>query len=193
MEHGLPKVEMGIRVHSGDVVLGNIGSDLRAKYTAMGTTVNLTSRVESYTVGGQVLISEVTRQRCGDTVSLGQSQTLTPKGVKGTLVVHEVLGNFGPLLCSARARAGNAAQTAGSAFDPVLLSSSKNKLASCLRMELWKRYLMSEWSCGQAKRWPQTATCFCAWFARNRQMICWPGICTARCCASLRRVFITCG
>ncbi|MFO0654036.1 MAG: adenylate/guanylate cyclase domain-containing protein [Polyangia bacterium] len=96
VEHGLPKVEMGIGVHSGDVVLGNIGSDLRAKYTAMGTTVNLTSRVESYTVGGQVLISEVTRQRCGDSVSLGQSQTLTPKGVKGTLVVHEVLGISGP-------------------------------------------------------------------------------------------------
>ncbi len=89
---GLPQVEMGIGIHSGEAVLGNIGSEMRAKYTAMGTTVNLASRVESYTVGGQVLISDDTRQRCGDILRLGESQTLTPKGVKGTLVVHEVLG-----------------------------------------------------------------------------------------------------
>ncbi len=95
-QEGLPAVEMGIGIHSGEVVLGNIGSEMRAKYTAMGTTVNLASRVESYTVGGQVLISDITRQRCGDILRLGESQTLTPKGVKGTFVVHEVLGIGSP-------------------------------------------------------------------------------------------------
>ena len=87
----LPEVEMGIGVHSGEVVLGNIGSDLRAKYGIVGSTINLTSRVESYTVGGQVLISEATRERCGDSLTIGTTQNVSPKGVKGVLTIHEAL------------------------------------------------------------------------------------------------------
>ncbi len=93
---GLPSVEMGIGVHSGEVVLGNIGSELRAKYGIVGATINLTSRVESFTVGGQVLISEITRQRAGDGLRLGASQVVSPKGVKGTLTIHEALGVAAP-------------------------------------------------------------------------------------------------
>lgn len=92
----LPEVEMGIGVHSGEVVLGNIGSDLRAKYGIVGATINLTSRVESYTVGGQVLISEATRERCGDALTLGTTQVVSPKGVKGTLTIHEALAVAAP-------------------------------------------------------------------------------------------------
>jgi class 3 adenylate cyclase/CHASE2 domain-containing sensor protein len=95
-EHGLPEVEMGIGVHSGEVVLGNIGSELRAKYGIVGSTINLTSRVESYTVGGQVLISEATRERCAELLTLGTTQTVSPKGVKGSLTIHEVLAVGSP-------------------------------------------------------------------------------------------------
>lgn len=93
---GLPEVEMGIGIHSGEVVLGNIGSELRAKYGIVGSTINLTSRVESYTVGGQVLISETTRELCGELVTVGTSQTVSPKGVKGTLTIHEALAVGAP-------------------------------------------------------------------------------------------------
>lgn len=95
-QHGLPVVEMGIGVHSGEVVLGNIGSELRAKYGIVGSTINLTSRVESFTVGGQVLISEQTRERCGDALTIGTSQTVSPKGVKGTMTIHEALAVSAP-------------------------------------------------------------------------------------------------
>ncbi len=95
-ERGLPAVEMGIGVHSGEVVLGNIGSELRAKYGIVGSTINLTSRVESFTVGGQVLISEATRERCADALTLGGSQVVSPKGVKGTLTIHEVFAVAAP-------------------------------------------------------------------------------------------------
>jgi adenylate cyclase len=95
-QHALPAVEMGIGVHSGEVVLGNIGSELRAKYGIVGSTINLTSRVESFTVGGQVLVSEATRERCGDALTLGTSQVVSPKGVKGTLTIHEVLAVGAP-------------------------------------------------------------------------------------------------
>lgn len=93
---GLPTVEMGIGIHSGEVVLGNIGSELRAKYGIVGATINLTARVESYTVGGQVLISEATRARCLPTLQVGLSQEVSPKGVKGTLTIHEALGVGAP-------------------------------------------------------------------------------------------------
>lgn len=93
---GLPEVEMGIGIHSGEVVLGNIGSELRAKYGIVGSTINLTSRVESYTVGGQVLISETTRELCADLLTIGTSQTVSPKGVKGTLAIHEALAVGAP-------------------------------------------------------------------------------------------------
>ncbi|MFT3707030.1 MAG: adenylate/guanylate cyclase domain-containing protein [Archangium sp.] len=96
VEHKLPEVEMGIGVHSGEVVLGNIGSELRAKYGIVGSTINLTSRVESFTVGGQVLISEATRERCGDALSIGTTQVVSPKGVKGTLTIHEALAVNAP-------------------------------------------------------------------------------------------------
>lgn len=93
---GLPKVEMGIGIHSGELVVGNIGSEMRAKYGVVGSTINLTSRIESCTVGGQVLISDVTRQRCGEALRIGTSQVITPKGVKGTLTIHEALAVAAP-------------------------------------------------------------------------------------------------
>jgi adenylate cyclase len=102
--NGLPSVEMGIGIHSGEVVLGNIGSELRAKYGIVGSTINLTSRVESYTVGGQVLISDVTKERCGELLMAGASQTVSPKGVKGTMTIWEALGvggKYGVQLASA--------------------------------------------------------------------------------------------
>lgn len=106
-ENGLPEVEMGIGVHSGEVVLGNIGSELRAKYGIVGSTINLTSRVESFTVGGQVLISETTRARCGDLLKLGQSQVVSPKGVKGTMTIHEALGVLPPFEVTLQSASAN--------------------------------------------------------------------------------------
>jgi adenylate cyclase len=96
---------MGIGVHSGEVVLGNIGSELRAKYGIVGSTINLTSRVESFTVGGQVLISEATRSRCSELLQLGASQVVSPKGVKGTLTIHEALGVIAPFNVSLQSAA----------------------------------------------------------------------------------------
>lgn len=92
----LPAVEMGIGIHSGEVVIGNIGSQLRAKYGIVGTIINLTSRIESYTVGGQVLISETTRQRCGDPLIVGASHSVTPKGVSAPLTIYEALAVAAP-------------------------------------------------------------------------------------------------
>jgi adenylate cyclase len=91
-EGGLPEVEMGIGIHTGDVIVGNIGSERRMKYAAVGTNVNLTGRIESYTTGGQILISESTRQETAPLVSVSRQLQIEAKGARQTLTVWEVTG-----------------------------------------------------------------------------------------------------
>jgi PAS domain S-box-containing protein len=94
-ERGLPEVEMGIGIHTGDVIVGNIGSDKRMKYAAVGTHVNLTGRIESYTVGGQILISDSTLQAVSSVVSVGREYQIEAKGAQRTLTAWEVTGISG--------------------------------------------------------------------------------------------------
>jgi adenylate cyclase len=89
---GLPEIEMGIGVHTGEVVVGNIGSEARAKYGVVGSPVNLTSRIESYTVGGQILASEATRREVGGIMQVGARLEIEAKGVDEPAVVHTVRG-----------------------------------------------------------------------------------------------------
>ena len=83
---------MGFGIHTGEVIVGNIGSDRRMKYAAVGTHVNLTGRIESYTTGGQILISESTLQEVSTIVELGRSLRIEPKGARGEMTVREVVG-----------------------------------------------------------------------------------------------------
>jgi adenylate cyclase len=88
----LPEVEMGIGIHTGQVVLGNIGSPERMKYGVVGRHVNLTSRIQSYTTGGQIFITESTRQEVGPIVRIGKHLEVNAKGIEHPVAVSEVLG-----------------------------------------------------------------------------------------------------
>lgn len=55
---GLPELHMGIGLHAGEVVVGNIGSEARAKYGIVGAPVNLTQRIQSEALPGQVVCSD---------------------------------------------------------------------------------------------------------------------------------------
>lgn len=91
-EKGYPVLGMGAGINTGQVVVGNLGSVKRTKYGVVGKQVNLTSRIESYTVGGQVLISQSTLNECGDLLVLGIEMEVLPKGIAEPIKIYEVLG-----------------------------------------------------------------------------------------------------
>jgi len=57
-----PPLDMGVGINTGPVVVGNMGSNLRTKYGVVGHPVNVAARIESFTVGGEVLVSDSTRE-----------------------------------------------------------------------------------------------------------------------------------
>jgi PAS domain S-box-containing protein len=88
----LPDLEMGIGIHTGPVVVGNIGSPERMKYGVVGSHVNLASRIQSCTTGGQILVSEATRREVGQMLKIGRQTEIRAKGFEQPVTVSEVLG-----------------------------------------------------------------------------------------------------
>ena len=89
---GFPNLEMGIGINTGDVILGNIGSEKRTKYGVVGKHVNLCGRIESYTVGGQVLISPYTKALITQELEIAKKMVVYPKGANGELELSQVTG-----------------------------------------------------------------------------------------------------
>ncbi|MEM1169327.1 MAG: adenylate/guanylate cyclase domain-containing protein [Cyanobacteria bacterium P01_H01_bin.35] len=92
----LVPLEMGIGINTGEVVVGNIGSEKRTKYGVVGNQVNLTYRIESYSTGGEILISETTLQEVGESLLRIDGQKLVqPKGVKKPINIYNIGGIAG--------------------------------------------------------------------------------------------------
>jgi len=89
-DSNFPCVEMGIGIHTGEAIVGNIGSKKRAKYGVIGQAVNIASRIESHTLGGQILVSDATKEACKGKLSIRQVSETMVKGIKDPLVLHDV-------------------------------------------------------------------------------------------------------
>ncbi len=93
---GMPRLAMGIGVNTGSVVVGNIGSERRTKYSVVGSDVNFASRMEAFALAGQVLISASTYSRVKDLVEVDQVLTAEMKGVPGQATLYDVRGIGAP-------------------------------------------------------------------------------------------------
>lgn len=90
---GWPEIEMGIALHTGEVVVGNIGSTKRSKYGVVGRTINTTARIESFTVGGQIIVSPTLIRAAGSGIILGNEVEVHAKGMKEALQCRQLLGH----------------------------------------------------------------------------------------------------
>ena len=89
---GLPRLQMGVAVNTGRVVVGNIGSEKRSKYGAVGSEVNFTGRMESFSVGGQVLVSQSTYDKLSGILQVKDVLEVEMKGVPGKVRLYDVKG-----------------------------------------------------------------------------------------------------
>ena len=93
-ERGYPELSMGVGIHTGEAILGNIGSQTRAKYDMIGRNVNLASRIEGFTGDDEILISTETLEAAGDQVILNPAgeRWVRPKGIQTDILLHQVTG-----------------------------------------------------------------------------------------------------
>jgi len=97
---GHPELTMGAGVHTGEVIIGNIGSERRTKYGAVGAAINLAYRIESETIGGQILVSAETYDRVRDLVRVRGTITAAFKGLDHPVVLYDVVGVGGDYVLS---------------------------------------------------------------------------------------------
>ena len=91
-QQGLQMIEMGIGIHTGNVVAGNMGADNRLNYTVLGANVNLAARICSEAEGMQVLISESTLQSEGvkNNIECEKLEAVQLKGFTDPIAIYSV-------------------------------------------------------------------------------------------------------
>jgi len=88
----LPEFKMGIGINVGDAVVGNIGSELRAKYGIVGQAVNITNRIQAESRGGQILVSESVYRYLEQDLRVKSSFEVLLKGFKERVTLFEIEG-----------------------------------------------------------------------------------------------------
>src|SRR5216117_3986238 len=87
---GLPRFEMGIGVNTGEAVVGNIGSEERAKYAVVGSAVNVAAHVEGCTVGGQIFVTAATYERIRALADVVEFVRVELKGIAEPILLYEL-------------------------------------------------------------------------------------------------------
>ncbi len=89
---GYPILKMGIGINTGNTIVGNIGSEKHTRYGVIGKHVNLCGRIESYTVGGQILISPSTKSQIKEPLEIVNQFDVLPKGVNTPVTLFDIKG-----------------------------------------------------------------------------------------------------
>jgi adenylate cyclase len=85
-------IGLGCGIHTGEVLVGNVGTDLRDQYTALGPNVNFTQRIESRSEKGQILVSTPTQARVKDHFELQEIAVINDvKNIPGDFKIFSVI------------------------------------------------------------------------------------------------------
>jgi adenylate cyclase len=87
---GLAEIGVGMGLHTGEVIVGYIGSERRSEYTAIGDAVNTSSRLESNALGGEILISDATAKAAHSRYKLLPREPITVKNRQQPVQLWEV-------------------------------------------------------------------------------------------------------
>jgi adenylate cyclase len=87
---GLAEIGVGMGLHTGEVIVGYIGSERRSEYTAIGDTVNTSSRLESNARGGEILLSDATAKAAHSRYKLKPREPITVKNREQPVILWEV-------------------------------------------------------------------------------------------------------
>jgi adenylate cyclase len=91
-QEGWPAYRTRFGLHTGEAVVGNVGSSDRMSYTVLGATVNLAARLEALNkdYGTEILVSEAVRERVADRFAFTPVDTVRPKGFEAAVRVYEL-------------------------------------------------------------------------------------------------------
>ena len=89
---GLPELQMGIGVNSGQLIVGDIGSEKRKKYGAVGIPINLAFRVQAEAEGGEILVSPAVFHNLGGELLVGERRQCSLKGIEQPVILYRVEG-----------------------------------------------------------------------------------------------------
>jgi len=90
LNHNLPELHMGIGINTGQLIVGNIGSERRMKYGAVGSPINLAFRIEAQTARGEILVSPEVSAQIDGVVGIRGPKEASLKGVDSPVTLYSV-------------------------------------------------------------------------------------------------------